>query len=83
VALAWARDQLPAINRKDIVSYIPEEEPTDEDFLRHARKVLQLCVTVNPYGSANNAEAARKVHAEAYELIEALNKRLDLPESPK
>jgi hypothetical protein len=59
---------------------VPEEDPTDEEFLRECRKVLQLCVQVNPYGTAKNAEAARKIHAEAYELIDALNKRLDLPE---
>jgi len=62
-------------------SYIPEEDPLDdEELLKASRKVLQQCVMVNPYGSVKNAEVAREVRVNINALLDTLHKRLDNPQ---
>lgn len=49
----------------------------EEDALHwQSRAALRLCVTVNPYGSVKNAEAARDATAIAQRAIVALDVRL-------
>jgi hypothetical protein len=51
------------------------KEHTDEELLRQARRVLRLCVGVNPYGSAENAAKARHAARRAHEVLDALDRR--------
>jgi len=55
-----------------------EKQHTDEELLRQARRVLRLCVGVNPYGTADNAALARDARAKAHNLLDALDRRLGL-----
>jgi hypothetical protein len=53
-----------------------QTEKTDEELLRRSRQVLRLCLSVNPYGTAQNAAAARDAWRVTHNLLDELDKRL-------